>query len=583
MKKTQWMLYMKRADFERAAARFSVSPVLIRIMINRGVQEEEIGRYLNGTVKDFYDPHLLKGMDAAAEILKKKIAEGKKIRVIGDYDIDGVCASYILITALKRAGANADYDIPDRIKDGYGINENIIRKAKEDGTDTILTCDNGIGAQKEIRYAKDEGMTVIVTDHHEIFRNDDGTQDLPPADAVIDPKQEGCRYPFREICGAFVAFKTAQVLYEEFGVPEKELEDLIPFAAIATVGDVVRLQDENRILVKEGLRRIPQTENAGLQELIQCCGLDPEKISAYHIGFVIGPCLNAGGRLESAKTALRMFLTGDRNKAAELAVHLKNLNDERKSITNEGLEEAEKQVEQKYGNEKVLVVYLKNCHESVAGIIAGKLREEYYRPSIVLTDSIGENYLKGSGRSIENYHMFRALDSVKDLLVRYGGHPMAAGLTLEKKNEGLLRDRLNEEAGLTEEDLTEKIWIDAALPFSYVTRELIRELSLLEPFGQGNEKPVFAQKNVRIESCRIFGKNRNVVKLSLVSEDQTPMPGVIFTDGDAFLEEMKGSSGGRNTALSAEKKCFDILYYPALDEYMGRDTLQVVIRGWKFH
>jgi len=570
MRETQWMIYTKRADFEKIAARFSVTPVLARIIINRGVPEQEIGKYLNGTLKDLDDPCLLPDAEKAADILKRKIAQRKRIRIIGDYDIDGVCATYILVKALKETGAEVSYDIPDRVKDGYGISESIIRKAYEEGTDTLLTCDNGIAAEKEIRLAKDLGMTVLVTDHHEVFLKEDGTQNLPPADAVTDPKRQDSRYPFPEICGAVVAWKLMRILYEKCRIPEKKWEEFLPFAAIATVGDVMRLQDENRILVKEGLKRISETENIGLKKLIECCGLDAGNLSAYHIGFVIGPCLNAGGRLESAKTALKMFLEEDTVKAEKYACHLKELNEERKEITDRGLSEAEAQVETKYAKDKVLVIYLKDCHESVAGIVAGKLKEEYYRPCIVLTDSSSADNIKGSGRSIANYHMFRALDDVKELLIKYGGHPMAAGLTLNRTNEEKLRRMLNEKADLSDGDLTEKIWIDAALPFSCINKELIRELKLLEPFGQGNEKPVFARKNVRIRSIRVLGKNRNVIKLALVSEEGTAMQGLIFADGDAFIKE------------AGERDLFDILYYPSVDEYRGQSDLQIVIKGWKF-
>lgn len=569
MAEKQWMIYTKRAEFDRIAARFSVSPVTARIIINRGVPEEEIGTYLNGTLSDLYSPHLMKDMDKGADILLRKIAEGKKIRVIGDYDIDGICSTFILITALKKIGADVSYDIPDRIKDGYGLNAGIIEKARSEGTDTIVTCDNGIGAGQEIEDAERSGMTVVVTDHHEVYKNADGSDNIPKAHAVIDPKQQACAYPFPEICGAVVALKLVQVLYERKGIPDAWRE-LLPFAAIATVGDVVRLQSENRIIVKYGLKEIPDTKNTGLLKLIERCELNAASISAYQIGFVIGPCLNAGGRLESAKVALRMLLEQDPEKAAVLAGHLKELNDERKEMTADGFLEAEKQVNEKYASDKILVVFLPECHESVAGIIAGRLREAFYRPSIVLTNSSSEEYLKGSGRSIEGYHMFKALEEVSDLFIRYGGHPMAAGMTLERKNEDILRKRLNENAVLSEENLREKLWIDAAVPFSFLSEPFIRELSLLEPYGQGNEKPVFARKDIRIESLRILGRERNVVKLMLRSPEGTPMEGIIFTDGETFLNEQNG------------RKKFDILYYPSVNEYMGRNTIQAVIKGWKF-
>ena len=570
MKKTQWMLYTKRADFDQLAARFSISPVLVRIMINRGVAPDEIGTYLHGTLADLPDPGRMKDLDRAAEILLRKRSEGKPVRVIGDYDIDGICSTYILTVGFRTAGIRADYDIPDRIRDGYGLNVNLIRKAYDDGIDTIVTCDNGIAAVDEIRAAKELGMTVIVTDHHEVAHDENGAEKLPPADAVADPKQEACGYPFAGICGAVVAWKLVQVLYRKCGIPEEQWKEFLPFAAIATVGDVMPLREENRIIVREGLKAIASCRNAGLRRLEELCALDPAAVTAYQIGYVIGPCLNAGGRLESAKIGLEMLLEEDPEKAEQAAIHLKELNDERKDMTARGVEEARLQVESAPEDQKVLVVYLPDCHESVAGIIAGRLREEYYRPSIVLTDSASEDWIKGSGRSIEGYHMFRALEGVSDLLVRFGGHPMAAGLTMKRENEAIFRKRLNDAAELTEKDLTEKIWIDAAMPFSYISEDLVRSLSLLEPCGQGNERPMFAQRNVRIRSLRVVGRNRNVVRLSVTGEDGFTIDAVAFTDGDRFLEEL------------GDRRVFDILYYPSINEYMGRSSLQIVIRGWKF-
>ena len=570
MKKTQWMLYTKRADFDQLAARFSISPVLVRIMINRGVAPDEIGTYLHGTLADLPDPGRMKDLDRAAEILLRIREEGKPVRVIGDYDIDGICSTYILTVGFRTAGIRADYDIPDRIRDGYGLNVNLIRKAYDDGIDTIVTCDNGIAAVDEIRAAKELGMTVIVTDHHEVAHDENGAEKLPPADAVADPKQEACGYPFSGICGAVVAWKLVQVLYRKCGIPEERWKEFLPFAAIATVGDVMPLREENRIIVREGLKAIASCRNAGLQRLAELCALDPATVTAYQIGYVIGPCLNAGGRLESAKIGLEMLLEEDPEKAEQAAIHLKELNDERKDMTARGVEEARLQVESASEDQKVLVVYLPDCHESVAGIIAGRLREEYYRPSIVLTDSASEDWIKGSGRSIEGYHMFRALEGVSDLLVRFGGHPMAAGLTMKRENEAIFRKRLNDAAELTEKDLTEKIWIDAAMPFSYISEDLVRSLSLLEPCGQGNERPMFAQRNVRIRSLRVVGRNRNVVRLSVTGEDGFTIDAVAFTDGDRFLEEL------------GDRRVFDILYYPSINEYMGRSSLQIVIRGWKF-
>jgi len=570
MKKTQWMIYTKRADFKLLAARFSVSPVLARIMTNRGVGEDEMDSYLHGTLSELPDPLLLKDLEKAVRILLEKCREGKRIRIIGDYDIDGICSTYILLTGLKRAGARADYDIPDRVKDGYGLNMNLIEKAHADGTDTILTCDNGIAAIDEIRAAKEYGMTVVVTDHHEVGHDASGVEKLPSADAVVDPKQEGCRYPFDGICGAVVAFYLIRVLYRAAGIPEAEWEELLPFATIATVGDVMSLKHENRIIVKEGLKSIAHTRNEGLKKLIALCGLDPGHMTAYSIGFVIGPCLNAGGRLESAKVGLGMLLETDPDRAERAALHLKELNDERKEMTNRGVRAAVAEVDRAMPDRNVLVVYLPDCHESVAGIIAGKLREAYHKPSIVLTDSAAEEWLKGSGRSIEGYHMFRALEEAEDLLVKFGGHPMAAGLTLKRENAEALAERLNANARLTEDQLTEKIWIDTELPFSHATKRLINELELLEPFGQGNEKPLFGLRGVHVRSVRVLGRNRNVVKLMLADREGTFMEAVAFTDGDAFLQEM------------GDRRVMSILYYPKIDDYMGRSSVQAVLKGWKF-
>ena len=589
-KKELWMVQTKRADFSGLAMRLGVSPVAVRVMRNRGLTEEaEMRKYLYGTLDDLYDPRLMKGMEQAAELIVRKLKEGKHVRIIGDYDIDGVCSTYILLKGFQRAAkelsqrcsleagrysvekendAQIDYEIPDRIKDGYGINESIIRQASADGVDTLVTCDNGIAALREISIAKQLGMTVVVTDHHEVPVDEYG-QILPPADAVVDPKQDGETYPFHEICGAVVAWKLIRVLYEKLGIPESEWMDLLEFAAIATVGDVMKLQDENRLIVKYGLKKIGSTKNTGLRKLIEKNNLDIENLSAYHIGFVIGPCLNAGGRLKSAKVALRMLLAEDPERAGEMADELKELNDMRKDMTAKGEAEAIEQVEKQYMGDKVLVVFLPECHESLAGIIAGRLREHFHKPSFVLTR--GETTAKGSGRSIEQYHMYQGLCKVSDLLVKFGGHPMAAGLSLEEKDIDEFRRRLNADAELTEEDFVPKIWIDVPMPFEYVNEKIVQELKDLEPFGQGNEKPLFAQKSLVIRNVRVLGKNRNVVKLNLVTETGQPVDGLLFADGDRFLEEQAG------------RNMIDMIYYPDVNEYNGTRTLQAVIRNYKFH
>lgn len=565
---TKWMLYAKKADFNAMSRQFHISPVTARIIRNRDVcGDTAVQRFLYGTWQDLYSPYLLKDVEKAAGILLEKIEDQRKIRIVGDYDIDGVCSTYLLYKALKRLGAVVDYEIPDRIKDGYGINVQIVEAAAEDGVDTILTCDNGISAVSQMRRARDLGMTVIVTDHHDIVK-EEGQDILPEADAIINPKQSACTYPWKELCGAVVAYKLIQVLYDKVGIPQQEWLDMIEFAAIATVGDVMRLQDENRILVKEGLKRIPLTKSIGLKKLVEKNNLDIRNLSAYHIGFVIGPCLNAGGRLQTAKIALRMLLSDNETEADQLAVELKLLNDQRKDMTARGVAEATQLVEEYYMQDKVLVVYLPECHESLAGIIAGKLREKYHKPSLVLTR--GADNVKGSGRSIEEYHMFDALCEVKDLLLKFGGHPMAAGLSLREEDVDDFRLELNRRARLTEEDFIPKLWIDVPLPMDYVSEQLIQELELLEPFGQGNEKPQFAQKGLRIRSARVLGKNHNAVKLAMVTPEGTPMDGMMFTDGDAFLEEM-----GSNRMI-------DVIYYPGINEYNGNRSLQVVIKEYKF-
>ena len=579
-RKEIWMVQTKRADFNGLAECLGVSPVSVRIMRNRGLEtEEEMRKYLYGTLDELYDGSLMKDMGKAVKILTEKFKAGKKIRIIGDYDIDGVCATYLLLTGLRRAAGNVnaedqsgmliDYEIPDRIKDGYGINESIIRQAAADGVDTIITCDNGISAWKEIALAKEFGMTVIVTDHHEVPVDENGNQNVPMADAVVNPKQADDTYPFPEICGAVVAYKLIRELYRAAGIPEREWKELLEFAAIATVGDVMKLKDENRIIVKFGLRRMAVTKNLGLRKLAEKCGLDITALSAYHIGFVIGPCLNAGGRLQTAKLALRLLLSQDEAEADRMAEELKALNDLRKDMTKQGEDEAIQQVEKLYADDKVLVVYLPECHESLAGIIAGRVRERFNKPAIVLTR--GEEMVKGSGRSIEQYHMYQGLVKVADLLPKFGGHPMAAGLSIEEKDIEEFRRRLNADAELTEEDFIPKIWIDVPMPLEYVSEGLVEELKQLEPYGQGNEKPLFAQKNLYIRNMRVLGRTKNLVKMNLVTENGLAMDGLLFVNGDQFLEEIEN------------KKYINVIYYPDINEYNGFKTLQIVIKNYLFN
>lgn len=567
------MVAAKRADFKGIGERFGIDQVTARIIRNRDViGEKAIEKYLHGSRKDFYSPWLLKDMEKAVSILQEKIENRNRIRIIGDYDIDGVMSTYILLESLRGLGCDVDMMIPNRITDGYGINEHLIEQAWQEGRDTIITCDNGIAAVTQIRKAKDLGMTVIVTDHHEVpFEDLEGGRKeiLPPADAIVNPKQKACSYPFAGLCGAVVAMKVMEALYEKMA-PEVDLVDkMLPFAGIATIGDVMDLQDENRILVKEGLQRLHHTTNLGLQELIRVNNLEPENISPYHIGFILGPCLNASGRLDTAKRALQLLLADSREEAAVLAGDLKNLNESRKEMTAQGLEKAIEQVEStSMLEDTVLVVFLPECHESLAGIIAGRLRERYHKPSFVLTR--GEEGVKGSGRSIESYSMYEKLCECKEYLTKFGGHPMAAGLSLEEENVERFRRKLNEQSGLTEEDLVEKVTIDVPMPIHYIRKNLVQELSLLEPFGKGNEKPLFAQKNLWVSQMRVFGKNRNVVKMRLTDENGYPMDGVYFGNGDEFAEEGRG------------KRKISIVYYPDINMYQGRESLQVIIRHYQF-
>ena len=567
------MVAAKRADFKGIGERFGIDQVTARIIRNRDViGEKAIEKYLHGSRKDFYSPWLLKDMEKAVAILQEKIENRNRIRIIGDYDIDGVMSTYILLESLRGLGCDVDMMIPNRITDGYGINEHLIEQAWQEGRDTIITCDNGIAAVTQIRKAKDLGMTVIVTDHHEVpFEDLEGERKeiLPPADAIVNPKQKACSYPFAGLCGAVVAMKVMEALYEKMA-PEVDLVDkMLPFAGIATIGDVMDLQDENRILVKEGLQRLHHTTNLGLQELIRVNNLEPENISPYHIGFILGPCLNASGRLDTAKRALQLLLADSREEAAVLAGDLKNLNESRKEMTAQGLEKAIEQVEStSMMEDMVLVVFLPECHESLAGIIAGRLRERYHKPSFVLTR--GEEGVKGSGRSIESYSMYEKLCECKEYLTKFGGHPMAAGLSLEEENVERFRRKLNEQSGLTDEDLVEKVTIDVPMPIHYIRKDLVQELSLLEPFGKGNEKPLFAQKNLWVSQMRVFGKNRNVVKMRLTDENGYPMDGVYFGNGDEFAEEGRG------------KRKISIVYYPDINMYQGRESLQVIIRHYQF-
>ena len=568
----KWFLTMKKADFNSIARKYHISPITARLIRNRDViGDEAIDFYLNGTIADLYDGMLMQDMDKAVEILAEKIGEEKQIRIIGDYDIDGVNATYILQEGLSGLGAHVDTDIPDRIKDGYGLNIDLINRALDDGVDTIITCDNGIAAADEIAYGKKNGLTVIVTDHHEVpYVEMNGEKEylLPMADAVVDPHRADCGYPFKGLCGAAVAYKLVEALYNVMQRDPEDVDYLMENVAIATVGDVMDLTGENRIFVKQGLEMLKRTKNQGLKALIECTGIDVERLSAYHIGFVLGPCINASGRLDTAKRALELLNAKTRREAVMLAEDLKALNDSRKEMTEKGVEEAVQMIEStSLKDDKVLVVYLPDCHESIAGIIAGRIKERYYRPTFVLTKA--EEGVKGSGRSIESYDMFAQMCRCRALFTKFGGHKLAAGLSLEEGNVERFRETINDLADLTEEDLQMKVSIDMLLPFPYITEQLIGELQLLEPLGKGNTKPLFAERNLRVISPRIFGKNRNVLKCRLDDASGNQMEAVYFGDVEACLKAME------------EKQIMSFTYYPSVNEYMGRRTLQLTIVNYQ--
>ena len=569
----RWVLLRKGADFEAISKKFHISPRLASLIRNRDViGDEAINQYLNGTIAELYDGMQMKGMPQAVEILTEKIRDREKIRVIGDYDCDGINATYILLEGLEKLGAKVDSDIPDRIKDGYGLNQHLIDRAHEDGIDTIITCDNGIAAAKEIEYGKALGMTIIVTDHHEVpyKENEAGRRYiLPPADAVVDPRQEGCEYPFKGLCGAAVAYKLVEALCEANGQDVADMDYLLENVAIATVADVMDLTEENRILVKQGLEMLKRTSNPGLRALIQCIGLEGKKIQAYHIGFILAPCLNASGKLDTAKRALALLRAKTEWEADMLAGDLKALNESRRDMTDRVVDEAMAKVEQTdIRGDKVLVIYLPDCHESLAGLVAGRVRENYYRPVFVLTDS--EDGVKGSGRSIESYSMYEELTGCGDLLTKFGGHPMAAGLSLDKENVEKFKRRLNDQCTLSEEELTEKVVIDMELPFTAITEHFIEELEYLEPFGKGNTKPVFAARGVFMQHVKIIGKNKNVAKATAIDAAGNRMEAICFYDAQKFVEQCERNNGKMS-----------ITFYPGINEFRGERQIQIVITHYR--
>lgn len=569
----RWVLLRKGADFEAISKKFHISPRLASLIRNRDViGDEAINQYLNGTIAELYDGMQMKGMPQAVEILTEKIRDREKIRVIGDYDCDGINATYILLEGLEKLGAKVDSDIPDRIKDGYGLNQHLIDRAHEDGIDTIITCDNGIAAAKEIEYGKALGMTIIVTDHHEVpyKENEAGRRYiLPPADAVVDPRQEGCEYPFKGLCGAAVAYKLVEALCEANDQDVADLDYLLENVAIATVADVMDLTEENRILVKQGLEMLKRTSNLGLRALIQCIGLEGKKIQAYHIGFILAPCLNASGKLDTAKRALALLRAKTEREADMLAGDLKALNESRRDMTDRVVDEAMAKVEQTdIRGDKVLVIYLPDCHESLAGLVAGRVRENYYRPVFVLTDS--EDGVKGSGRSIESYSMYEELTGCGDLLTKFGGHPMAAGLSIDKENVEKFKRRLNDQCTLSEEELTEKVVIDMELPFTAITEQFIDELEYLEPFGKGNAKPVFAARGVFMQHVKIIGKNKNVAKATAIDAAGNRMEAICFHDAQEFAKQCERNNGKMS-----------ITFYPGINEFRGERQIQIVITHYR--
>lgn len=569
----RWVLLRKGADFEAISKKFHISPRLASLIRNRDViGDEAINQYLNGTIAELYDGMQMKGMPQAVEILTEKIRDREKIRVIGDYDCDGINATYILLEGLEKLGAKVDSDIPDRIKDGYGLNQHLIDRAHADGIDTIITCDNGIAAAKEIEYGKALGMSIIVTDHHEVpyKENEAGRRYiLPPADAVVDPRQEGCEYPFKGLCGAAVAYKLVEALCEANGQDVADLDYLLENVAIATVADVMDLTEENRILVKQGLEMLKRTSNLGLRALIQCIGLEGKKIQAYHIGFILAPCLNASGKLDTAKRALALLRAKTEREADMLAGDLKALNESRRDMTDRVVDEAMAKVEQTdIRGDKVLVIYLPDCHESLAGLVAGRVRENYYRPVFVLTDS--EDGVKGSGRSIESYSMYEELTGCGDLLTKFGGHPMAAGLSIDKENVEKFKRRLNDQCTLSEEELTEKVVIDMELPFTAITEQFIDELEYLEPFGKGNTKPVFAARGVFMQHVKIIGKNKNVAKATAIDAAGNRMEAICFHDAQEFAKQCERNNGKMS-----------ITFYPGINEFRGERQIQIVITHYR--
>ena len=594
----KWFIKNKLADFKELSKELEVSEVLVRLMVNRGLSDaNEMKAFMNPSVDNMHSPYLMKDMAKAADIVKKKVLEQKHIRIVGDYDVDGVISTFILYKTIQRAGGNVDYEIPDRIDDGYGINISIIQAAIDDGVDTIITCDNGIAAIEQIKYAKENGMTVVVLDHHDIvfeLENEEKHYIIPDGDAVVNPHQKDCTYPYEYICAGQVAYKFAQVFYDIYSQTEvngkavtmdkADIEEYLSMAAIATVCDVMPLCNENRIFVSEGLKIINAKPNTGLRALINVCGV--EEVKAYHLGFVIGPCINASGRLESAKLALKLFLMDDYSKALDLANNLRHINEERKDMTVKAIEVADTVIEMnEEGNpkDKVLVLYLEDCHESIAGIVAGRIKEKYNRPTIVITK--GKEVCKGSARSIEEYNMFEEMSKVRYLFEKFGGHPMAAGLSLKEENIPKLREELNSRTVLTENDLMKKCSIDIELPISLLNYKIIDEIDILQPFGRDNDKPSFVERDLSVLKINVIGKNKNMLKLKLRNKYNAIMDGMYYGDMNDVLEHMENKFGKEEVDKAMKGLTNDIkltvIYYPQINEYMGNKSINIVISHYR--
>ena len=576
----KWFIKNKKGNIKDISEKFKVNGVVSKLLINRDlIDDSSIEMFLNPDLDRLHSPVLLKDIIHASNLVNEDVKNNRKIRIVGDYDVDGIMSIYILYKGLKKIGADVDYTVPNRIIDGYGINKRMVDEAKADDINTIITCDNGISANEVIKYAKDIGIKIIVTDHHNV------SEELPKADAIINPKQEDCKYPFKDICGATVAYKFVEFIYMTNGFEDEEIFELLEYAAIATICDVMDLVDENRIIVKKGLEALNTTQDIGLRALIDSCGLKDKNLSVYHIGFIIGPCLNATGRLDTALSALDLLLSDDNSKAKIIADSLVELNTKRKSMTQDGVKKVLDLVKSNYLNDKILVVYEPSTHESIAGIVAGRIKEYYNKPTIVLTD--GEDMVKGSARSIDGYNIYEEVLKEKALLESFGGHTMAAGMSLRKENVDKLRVNLNSSCSLTDEDLIPRIYVDMQLPLEHINFKLLEEMKCLEPYGKGNSKPLFGEKNLKIVRARILGKNKNVIKMDLVSSSNVKFDGILFSDGQIFLDELS-KKYSNNTVEDVLKGLdndimIDILYFPDINEFNGRTNIQLVIQNFRFN